>query len=387
MNTRLQVEHPVTDMVFSLDLVELQIMVASRKPLPFTQKDLVMEGWAIEARICAEDPGRDFLPSTGMITRYAEPRGKNIRVDSGVAAGSLVSIHYDPLLSKVIAWGETREKARRALVQALNRYHIEGVCTNLHFVNAVLNHMSFVEGNLSTGFIAEHFDQGVAKTAPPTEALHYMVIAAALVYHNRNNLVRQSLEPMIPKVGSTQRKRPVSHYVIRDNKRSFQLRMLRESRSNAWTIGVDNREYKVVTPDFEFYRRRLLLKFSGRRQYFLIQYQDNIFNIAYCGIQRTLEVYTPKEWRFVAYMPEPKVAVRQDALEAPMPGLVVHINVAEGDRVYKGQDVLVVECMKMQTGISSPCDGKVASVLVKEGKAVEAGDLLLTFEKQESRNN
>lgn len=380
MNTRLQVEHPVTDMVFSLDLVELQIMVASGKPLPFTQQDLAMEGWAIEARICAEDPGRSFLPSTGMITRYAGPIGKNIRVDSGVAAGSVVSIHYDPLLAKVVAWGETREKARRTLVQALNRYHIEGVCTNLHFVNAVLNHTSFVEGHLSTGFIAEHFDQGVPKTAPPIEALHHMVIAAALVYHNRNNLIRQSVEPMIPKVGPTQRKRQVSHYVIKDNERSFQLRMLRESRSNAWTIGVDNREYKVVTPDFEFYRRRLLLKFSGRRQYFLIRYQDNIFNIAYCGIQRTLEVYSPKEWRFVPYMPKPKVAVRQDALEAPMPGLVVHINVTEGDRVYKGQDLLVIECMKMQTGVSSPCDGEVASVLVKEGKAVEAGDLLLTFQ-------
>jgi len=380
MNTRLQVEHPVTEMVFSLDLVELQIIVAAGKPLPFTQKDLVMEGWAIEARICAEDPARSFLPSTGMITRYAEPRGKNIRVDSGVAAGSVVSIHYDSLLSKVVAWGKTREKARNALVQALNRYHIEGVSTNLDFVNALLNHTSFIEGHLSTGFIAEHFDQGMAKAAPPTETLHYMVIAAALVYHNRNNLVRQSVEPMIPKVGPVQRKRHVSHYIIKDDKDSFQLRMLRESQSNAWTIGVDNREYKVVTPEFEFYRRRLLLKFSGRRQYFVIRYQDNIFDIAYCGIKRTLEIYTPKEWHFVPYMPKPKVAVRQDALTAPMPGLVVHINVTEGERVYKGQDLLVVECMKMQTGVSSPRDGKVSSVLVKEGKAVETGELLLTFQ-------
>ena len=380
MNTRLQVEHPVTEMVFSLDLVELQLLVAAGQPLPFSQKDVDMKGWAIEARICAEDPERDFLPSTGMITRYAEPRGKNIRVDSGIAAGSLVGIYYDSLLAKVIAWGDTREKARRALIQALNRYHIEGVSTNLDFVNAVLNHPSFIEGNLSTGFIAEHFDQGTAKTVPPIEALHYMAIAATLVYHNRNNLVRQSVEPMAPKLGTSQRKSRVSRYVIRDGKRSFQLRMLRESRLNAWTIGVDNREYKVVTPDFEFYRRRLLLKFGGRRQYFLIRYQENFFRVAYCGIKRTLEVYTPKEWRFVSYMPKPKVAVRQDALEAPMPGLIVNINIKEGDRVYKGQDLLIIECMKMQTGVSSPCDGKVDSIVAQEGQAVEAGELLLTFQ-------
>lgn len=379
MNTRLQVEHPVTEMVFSLDLVELQLMVAAGNPLPFSQKDLIMDGWAIEARICAEDPCRDFLPSTGMITRYAEPRGKNIRIDSGVAAGSVVSIHYDSLLAKVIAWGETRDEAIRTLVQALNRYHVEGVSTNLNFVNAVLNQAPFAEGRLSTGFISEHFDQGVAKSPPALESLHYMAAAAALVYHNRNNLIRQSVEPMVSKVGQPRKKRNVSRYIVKDGDRSFQIRMLRESRLNAWTISVDNREYKVVTPDFEFYRRRLLLKFSGDRRYFLIRYQDNLFRISYSGIERTLEVYTPKEWRFVSYMPQPKAVVRQNALEAPMPGLVVDIHVQEGDRVYKGQDLLVIECMKIQTGVSSPCDGEVASVLAQEGKAIEAGDLLLTF--------
>jgi propionyl-CoA carboxylase alpha chain len=148
---------------------------------------------------------------------------------------------------------------------------------------------------------------------------------------------------------------------------------------NAWTIGVDNREYKVVTPDFEFYRRRLLLKFSGQRQYFLVNYQDNFFDISYCGIKRKLEVYTPKEWNFVSYMRAPKEAVRHDGLEAPMPGLIVNINVKEGDRVHKGQDLLVIECMKMQTGISSPCDGEVTTIVIQEGQVVEAGDVLLLF--------
>jgi propionyl-CoA carboxylase alpha chain len=382
MNTRLQVEHPVTEMVFSVDLVELQLAAAAGNALSVSQDDLAMKGWAIEARICAEDPGRGFLPSTGMITRYAEPRGRNVRVDSGIAAGSLVTVHYDSLLAKVITWGATREEARQSLVQALNRYDIEGVTTNLDFVNAVLNHPSFVEGDLSTGFIARHMDHDAARTAPPVERLHSMAIAAVLVYHNRNHLVRQSLEPMVPKVGPPHPKRKISHYVVKDGKTSSRIRLLQESRLNAWTIGVDDREYKVITPEFEFYRRRLLLKIEGERQYFRLSYQDNLFRISYCGIMRTLEVYTPKEWNLIRYMPEPKEAVGKDALEAPMPGLVVKINVREGDRVYKGQDLVIIECMKMQTGVSSPCNGLVASIGVHEGQAVEAEDVLVTFEKK-----
>jgi len=293
-----------------------------------------------------------------------------------------VTVHYDSLLAKVITWGATREEARQSLVQALNRYDIEGVTTNLDFVNAVLNHPSFAEGDLSTGFIARHMDHGAARTAPPVEWLHSMAIAAVLVYHNRNNLVRQSLEPMVPKVGPPHPKRKISHYVVKDGKTSSRIRLLQESRLNAWTIGVDDREYKVITPEFEFYRRRLLLKIEGERQYFRLSYQDNLFWIAYCGIRRTLEVYTPKEWNLIRYMPEPKEAVGQDALEAPMPGLVVKINVREGDRVYKGQDLVIIECMKMQTGVSSPCNGLVASIGIHEGQAVEAGDVLVTFERK-----
>ncbi|MHB8842601.1 MAG: acetyl-CoA carboxylase biotin carboxylase subunit, partial [Candidatus Aquicultor sp.] len=163
MNTRLQVEHPVTEWVTGLDLVELQLRIAAGQPLPLQQKDVKFQGWAIEARICAEDPSRGFLPATGMITRSAVPKGKNIRLDSGIEAGSLISVYYDSLLAKVSAWGETREEARETLVQALNGYHLEGVTTNLDFVNAVLTHPSFSDGSLSTDFIAEHFEEGRRK--------------------------------------------------------------------------------------------------------------------------------------------------------------------------------------------------------------------------------
>jgi propionyl-CoA carboxylase alpha chain len=154
MNTRLQVEHPITEMVTSQDLVELQLRVADGQVLPIAQEDVTFTGWAMEARICAEDPDRGFIPSVGLITRYAAPRGNHVRVDSGIAAGSTIGVFYDPMLAKVITWGSNREAARKKMIQALNGYHVEGVTTNIDFVNRVITHPAFIHGDLSTDFIA-----------------------------------------------------------------------------------------------------------------------------------------------------------------------------------------------------------------------------------------
>ncbi|MDA8137154.1 MAG: acetyl-CoA carboxylase biotin carboxylase subunit, partial [Desulfobacteraceae bacterium] len=153
MNTRLQVEHPVTEKVTGLDLVELQLRIADGGVMLLSQEKVQLSGWAFEARICAEDTDKGFVPSVGLITRYAEPRGPQVRVDSGVAAGSTVHLFYDSMLAKVITWGEDREQARQTMVQALNGYHIEGVHTNVDFVNRVMTHPSFISGDLSTNFI------------------------------------------------------------------------------------------------------------------------------------------------------------------------------------------------------------------------------------------
>ena len=198
MNTRLQVEHPVTEMVTGLDLVELQLRVAAGEPLPFDQEGVVFNGWAMEARICAEDPERGFIPSTGMITRYAEPRGNDIRVDSGVEAGSNISVYYDSLLAKVICHGRDREEARPRLVEALNGYHIEGVVTNIDFVNSILSHPAFTEGDLSTGFIERHFESSRPKTPPDRRAFELAALAATLIYHVRTVAVQESLSPWFP---------------------------------------------------------------------------------------------------------------------------------------------------------------------------------------------
>ena len=379
MNTRLQVEHPVTELVTGLDLVELQLQVAAGQPLQYKQEDITLNGWSIEARICAEEPDRNFLPSTGIITRYAEPRGKKIRMDSGIMAGSRVSVYYDNMLTKAISWGENREDARKNLIQALNKFHLEGVIINADFANAILNHPAFIEGRLSTDFIAEHFEQGTMKIDPPREHLELMVIACTLVYHNRLSLVRESLKPMTARVGPEHRSESWYEYVVKGEKNIFTIRLLGHIDSHQWDIQVNEKQFKVITPDFEFYRRRLKLTINGQTEYFRLQYRENFFWAAFCGINRIFEVYSPREWELAQYMPRQSSKTLDNVLLSPMPGLAVDIRVKKGDSVFRGQDIVVIESMKMESGVASPCDGEVDEVHIKIGQALESGDVLITF--------
>jgi len=380
MNTRLQVEHPVTEMVADLDLVELQLRVAAGEPLPFGQDDVRPKGWAMEARICAEDPARQFLPATGMITRYALPRGKNIRVDSGIGAGSVISTFYDSLLAKVIAWGRDRKEAIDTLIRALNSYHVEGITTNIDFVNAVLNHPAYQEGALSTRFLDTHFREAQADVPPPRYQLHNMVIAATLVFHNRQGVVRDSLKPLVPQVGVIHQPRYTHDYVVKGEADIFEVRVEGEPTGRNWIFDMDGERHTVVAPAFEFYRRRLKLEIDGQIHYFRLQYRENFIGVAFCGINRTLEIYHPREWALARFMPPPQTKEISDELRCPMPGLVVAIRVQKGDRVFRGQDLISIESMKMETYVASSCDGLVKEVLVQTGQAVETDDILITFE-------
>jgi propionyl-CoA carboxylase alpha subunit len=380
MNTRLQVEHPVTEMVTGLDLVELQLGIAAGDKLPLSQEDVVLDGWAIEARICAEDPARDFFPTTGIVTRYAVPKGKNIRVDDGIRAGSAVTIHYDSLLSKVIARGKNRDEATRRLVRALNGYHIEGLITNLDFANALVDHPAFASERLSTGFIDEHFVRGRSKQQPEQEKIDAMIMAGLLVYHNRQGVVRDSLAPMSPHVGFSSVPKGTKQYMVRVDEDVFDVQLDGDRKLRQWRIQIDGRKYEVVTPEFEFYRRRLKLRINGDSHMFRLRYQENHIQAFFCGIVRLLEIYTPLEWRLSKLMLRAIIEEEEDVLSCPMPGLVIDVSVAQGDSVRKGQELFRIESMKMQSGIVAPRDGKVAEVLVSPGNTVESDQLLLRYE-------
>jgi propionyl-CoA carboxylase alpha chain len=379
MNTRLQVEHPVTEMVTGLDLVELQIRIAAGEPLSVKQEDVLLRGWAIEARICAEDPARGFLPTTGMVTRYAIPSGKNIRVDSGIDAGSVISIYYDSLLTKIVAWGANREEARKSLVRALNGYHIEGVTTNVDFVNAILSHPAFAAGDLSTSFIEDHFDNGQSKIAPSDQDLHYMTMAALLVSHTRRTLVRDSLKPMSPHVGTAVSPPLIHRYVVRTSPDVFEVQLEGAEQTNRWNITVNDKLYKVVAPEFEYYRRRLKLYIDGIANMFRLRYSDNHIQGYFCGIVRMFEIYTPLEWSLARYMLRDIKTVEENELKCPMPGLITAVAIEEGTLVRKGQELLRMESMKMESAIASHRDGRIDKIFARPGQTVDTDEILISF--------
>ena len=379
MNTRLQVEHPVTELITGLDLVELQLRVAAGEPLPLSQEEVRLEGWAIEARICAEEPARDFLPATGIITRYSGCQGHNIRLDSGIEAGSRVTVHYDSLLAKVISYGRDREEARRGLIQGLNRYHIEGVATNLDFANAILNHPVFQEGKFSTAFIAENFRDGRALQEPPRARLAAMVMAVTLIYHNRQNLMRQSLRPLAARIGATPRPAKGAAYRVKEGENAFAVELHGAFGEPEWEFVVDGERYQVVAPRFEFYRRRLRLSINGQVEYFRLQYHENFIQASFGGLTRLFEIYSPREWELARFMPVGGRHRDERQLLSPLPGMVVRVLAQPGEQVYRGQDLLVIESMKMESGVSSPRDGLIDTIHCQAGTAVNTGDPLLTF--------
>ncbi len=379
VKTRLQVEHTVTEWVTGVDLVELQLRVANGEPLPMKQEDVRLQGWAIEARICAEDPPRAFFPTPGMITRNARPSGHDIRVDDGVDAGSVITIYYDSLLAKVIAYGEDREQAQTSMIRALNGYHIAGITTNIDFANSIVAHPAFAQGALSTRFIEEHFDDGIPKEPPLREHLHYMVIAVTTIFHFRQSLVRDSLKPMATHVGRKPVARGHSDYVVQVIDGVFHIRIEGTGDPRKLRMWVDGAEYEVATPLFEFYRRRLKLEINGKFHMFRARYQEHHIQAAYCGIVRTFEVYTPREWELAVHMPPVKKAVEEHILRCPMPGLVVAVNVEEGSYVRRGQELVRIESMKMESAVASPREGLVECVSASPGQTVETGDRLLEF--------
>ncbi|MCG2690698.1 acetyl-CoA carboxylase biotin carboxylase subunit [Candidatus Parcubacteria bacterium] len=382
MNTRLQVEHPVTELVTGLDLVELQLRIAGGEALPFAQEGVTFSGWAMEARICAEDPAKNFIPSTGMITRYAEPRGKGIRVDSGVRTGSKIGVYYDSLLAKVVCHGKDRDEARRRLNDALNGYHIEGVTTNVDFVNSVLCHPGFASGEISTNFIAQHFDEKGSKTLPDPERLRLAALATTLLYHVRTVAVREAIQPMVSRIGRQRSSGDDHRYTTRSEKDVFDVLLQHANGGKRWTIHIGGIKYAVETPEFEFYRRRLKLSINGSLHRFRMRIEHPFIFTAFSGICRLFEVYTPREWELMAHMPARIERPPDNVVVCPMPGLVVDVPVKKGERVFRGQNLVVLESMKMETGVAAPMDGVIAEVKVVVGQPVEAGDVLIRFQTQ-----
>jgi propionyl-CoA carboxylase alpha chain len=363
MNTRLQVEHPVTEQVTGIDLVEQMIRIAYGETLDLRQEDISFNGWAIEARIYAEDPFRNFLPSIGRLTRYLPPESSpNIRVDSGVVEGGEISMFYDPMIAKLVATGETRDVAISYMRDALDAYYIRGVSHNIPFLNAVMTHPRFISGDLTTAFIDETYGDGfsLAHMAQDDPTTFIAVAAVACDIGER----RQS-------DGGT--------YVaiIRDGAET--LYEISKSEKG-WSVQIGETVVQVET-DWRPGEPLCWARIDGGAAICVQVDRDGEWlRLGHAGRQADILILLENVAALNRLMPHKEPPDMSRFLLSPMPGLLVQIAVAEGDAVKAGETLAVVEAMKMENVLRAEHDGVVKSLHAGNGDSLKVDQQILEFE-------
>ncbi len=372
MNTRLQVEHPVTELVTGVDLVELMINVAAGEPLPFRQEEVRLDGWAIEARVYAEDPRRGFLPSIGRLVRYQEPSGEGIRVDSGIVEGGEVSMYYDPMIAKLCAHGPDRPTATTRLARALDGYLVRGVGHNIPFLSAVLANPRFAEGRLTTNFIAEEFGerfQGRRLDAATRHDLAAVAVAMRVCQSARAAEITGRMR--------TWRYRPVTDWSVQLDEEILSVEVA-TPRAEGIVCTIDGRKLHVA---LEWRPGQMLAKATIDGRFVVVQVDPLLegYRLSHGGTEVTALVRSLRAAELAARMP-PKVAPDTSRLvRSPMPGLIVEVAVAPGQDVKFGQELCVLEAMKMENVLRAERDGIVGEVRIAVRDTVAADQVLLTF--------
>ena len=400
MNTRLQVEHPVTELITGVDLVEQMIHIAAGNRLDFTQDDITLTGWAMESRLYAEDPCRDFLPSAGRLTCYRPPAegpveldaggpvGNNrlIRNDSGVCEGDEISIFYDPMIAKLCSWGENRTTAIGTMAQALDMFQLEGIAHNLAFCAAVMKHPRFRSGDISTAFIAEEYPDGFAGVMPDENECIALAAFAAVM--------RRADEVRAARLTGSAAFLPAScgpvDYVV-----------TLAGQSHAITVhngpGAADGTFQItIGPQDKRTTHRIFCSYAPGRRKFLARAGDfpggtgasyflqakpvtGGYHMRNQGADLNVQVLSPRMAELAALMPEKQPADSTDMLVCPMPGLVVKLLVEEGDTVEEGQALAIVEAMKMENTLRAARSGVISSVRVKKGDSLSVDEVILEF--------
>ena len=378
MNTRLQVEHPVTEMITGLDLVELMIRVAAGEPLPFKQSDVALNGWAMEVRIYAENPFRNFLPSSGRLVRYRPPDEDTldgVRVDSGVVEGSEISRFYDPMIAKLITKGKDRVEAIARMRSALDQYYIRGITTNQPFVAAIMAHPRFQRGELSTDFIEQEYPDGFARgigrteSGAPDPAIFIAVVASL---HHRLSRRAATTSGQLPGYG-----RAIgTHWVVVIDGDYYPVTV--RGQAGCWRV-----EYADTTYSIEDQWRATEAVFqcqiNGEAVSLQFERRGHDYDLAHGGCLITAKVLSPRAAELHALMPRKAAADRCQFLLSPMPGLLVSLAAEPGMAVKDGQELAVIEAMKMENSLRAEHDGVIEKVLVQAGETLETDQPILQF--------
>jgi propionyl-CoA carboxylase alpha chain len=387
MNTRLQVEHPVTECITGLDLVELMIRVAAGEPLPFTQGQIKREGWAIECRINAEDPFRNFLPSTGRLVRYqppnatmvaAQPRPAEggVRVDTGVYEGGEIPMHYDSMIAKLIVHGKDRTEAIERMREALNAFVIRGINSNIPFQSALLAHPRFVAGDFNTGFIAEQYPTGFRAEDVPHEDPDFLVALAAAA--NRRFLERASaISGQLPGHGVRIGNEFV--VVVKGEEGRHEHRPLTvEATNGSIDVTIAGRRY-ALTGSWLYRGVRAIGQCNGRPFAAQVERDGVWIRVAHNGRRLDALVLSPRAAALQKLMPYKAPPDTSRMLLSPMPGLLASIAVTVGQQVHAGERLAVVEAMKMENILVAVRDGTVAEIVAKPGESLSVDQTILRF--------
>jgi propionyl-CoA carboxylase alpha chain len=374
MNTRLQVEHPVTEMITGLDLVEQMIRVAAGEKLAFKQKDLKIRGWAIESRIYAEDPFRNFLPSIGRLRAYRAPaEGKQsdttLRNETGVREGDEISMFYDPMIAKLVTHGPNRIAAIDAQARALDQFLIEGIADNIPFLGAVVEEKDFRKGDFTTAYIKDKFPQGF-EGAAPTKAQERLLIACAAVA--RSFTARRATQTSGRLNGATIEAQR-DWVVILNREHHLTHVDLDEKGADVFIDGKKHRFDTMTRPG----ARVIEGVFDGQAFAVKIKTAPEGYTLRHRGVIAQAMVATPRGAELAKKIPEKQKADTSKLIVSPMPGLVVSVDVKPGQEVKSGEGVAVVEAMKMQNIIRAERDGVIAKVNVAAGASVAADEVLI----------
>ncbi len=393
MNTRLQVEHPVTELITGVDLVEQMIRVAAGEKLPFTQDDIKLTGWAIENRLYAEDPYRGFLPSIGRLLRYRPPaevaagpllsNGKwqgdapsgetAVRNDTGVYEGGEISMYYDPMIAKLCTWAPTRDAAIEKMRVALDSFEVEGIGHNLPFLSAVMDHPIFVAGDMTTAFIAEEYPDGFEGVALPETVLRRIAAACAAMHRVaeiRRTRVSGRMDNHERKVGTD--------WVVTLQDHRFDTVI--EADHSGSTVRFSDGGSMRVSSDWTPGDQLATLDVDGTTLVLKVGKISGGFRIRSRGADLQVHVRTPRQAELAELMPEKVAPDTSRMLLCPMPGLIVKVDVAEGDEVQEGQALCTVEAMKMENILRAEKKGVVSKINASAGDSLAVDDVIMEFE-------
>ena len=377
MNTRLQVEHPVTELITNIDLVEQMILVAAGKPLSIAQKDVKLTGWAMESRLYAEDPYRNFLPSIGRLTRYrppAEIQNKNfiVRNDTGVYEGGEISMYYDPMIAKLCTWAPNRAEAIEQMRIALDRFELEGIGHNLPFLSAVMDHKKFVSGNITTAFIAEEFSEGFNGVDLNNDKIKHLAACAAAM-----NRVAEIRRTKVSGRMDNHERRVGDDWVVQIDGKVFPVFVSADTAGA--NVKFEDGTSIRVSGDWQPGKKLANMSANDNKLIIKIGKLTGGFRMRTRGADLRVLVRTPRQAELSKYMREKIPPDTSKLLLCPMPGLIVKIDVEVGQEVQEGQPLCTVEAMKMENILKAERTGIVAKINSNVGDSLAVDDVILEF--------